>query len=225
MSEITLHPEPEVAISADLIARWGRVPVTIISDILQGEGLFPREIRLLRPPGAEVRVAGLARTCACTPPDFGSVLVAIDEIKAGEILLIAAGGDGSSASIGERLSGALRHHKAAGLVCDGAVRDVAALATFEDFPVFCREATAMGPLSKDGGTVNAPVAIGSVQVSPGDLLVGDEDGMIALKPETAEERIEEAEARIATEDDWAVCLAAGETLQAIFAIPTPRRTG
>lgn len=223
MPEITLFPTPNTAIPQELIQRWGRVPVTVISDILKGEGLFPREIRLLRPPGTEIRLAGPARTCACTPPDFGSVLVAIDEIEVGEILLIAAGGDGASASIGERLSGALRHHKAAGLICDGAVRDVAALATWDDFPVFCRDATAMGPHSKDGGTVNAEVAIGGVQVAPGDLLVGDEDGIIALKPRTATMRIDEAEAQVATEDDWATRLAAGETLQSIFGLPAPKR--
>jgi len=223
MAEITLHPEHTSAIPQDLVTRWGRVPVTVISDILQGDGLLPREIRLLRAPGTALRLAGIARTCACTPPDFGSVLVAIDVIQPGEILLIAAGGDSSGASIGERLSGALRHHKAAGLICDGAVRDVAALATWDDFPVFCRDWAAFGPLSKEAGSVNAPVDIGQVRVSPGDLLIGDEDGIIALNPQVAAEKIDKAEAQVATEEDWAARLAAGETLQSIFNISTPVR--
>ena len=219
MSNINIMPEAQTKIDQRLISRWARIPTTIISDILKGEGLIDPAIRPLRPVGASVHLAGLARTVLCHPPDFGAVLKGVDATKAGEVLVIAAGGDGKTAVIGEVLCGVLRQHKAAGVVCDGAVRDVGALASFDDLPVYCRSTTARGPLSKERGAVDVPVAFGGVTVDVGDLLIGDEDGLICLSPKVAAEHIEAAEAQVKMEQSWIERLAAGETLASVFGLP------
>lgn len=173
----------------------------------------------MRPLGAPLHLAGLARTVLCHPPDFGAVLKGVDATKEGEVLVIAAGGDRNTAVIGEVLCGVLRQHKAAGVICDGAVRDVGSLAKFDDLPVYCRSTTARGPLSKERGSLNAPVSLAGVTVHAGDLLIGDEDGLIRLSPKDAAAYIEAAEAQVKMEQSWIKRLAAGDTLASIFGLP------
>ena len=98
----TLNARP---LAPELIQRWSRIPTTIASDILAGAGLIDPAIRLLRPPGAQLHVVGLARTVLARPPDFGAVLLGVDATQAGEVLVIAAGGDAQTAMIGEVLCG------------------------------------------------------------------------------------------------------------------------
>jgi regulator of RNase E activity RraA len=132
--------------------------------------------------------------------------------------MIAAGGDAATAMIGEILSGHLRSRGAAGVVCDGAVRDVATLCGWPDFSVFSRSITPRGPTSAADGTINAPVTIGGRRVSPGDLVIGDDDGLVALSPETVRTRIGDAEARLAREDGWIKSLAAGKSVVETFGV-------
>jgi len=221
---VTIHAGRQTAISEDLIDRWAKVPVTIISDVLVGKGLLNPQIRPLGLPGERVRMAGLARTASCQSPDFGAVLHAVDTIEPGEILVIAAEADNRIAYIGEVLGGVLVEKKAAGVVCDAAVRDVCGLAALKDLPVYTRWTTAHGPIAKENGAVNATVFIDDVAVSPGDLLLGDEDGVIRLSPETAAEQIDAAEAQVAVEESWLKRLGDGEDLRSVFGLPDPIRT-
>ena len=219
MAGVTILPGREPAIARDLIERWAKVPVTIISDVLGGKGLLTSEIRPLIVPGEKVGLAGLACTASCASPDFGAVLYAFDCIQPGEVLVIAAAGDGRIAYIGEVLVGGLRQKKVAGLVCDGAVRDVSGLAGLDDFPVYARSTTAHGPLAGETGTVNAVVSVDGVAISPGDLIIGDEDGVICLTPEIAADNIAAAEAKVDVEAEWIRRLGEGESLQSLFGLP------
>src|SRR5690606_29933540 len=112
----------------DEIDRWREVPVSIAVDLNLDPGQIDPAIRALMPPGQQLRLFGRAVTVQCEPPDFGSELHALTVIQTGEVLVIAAGGDSHTAMIGEILCGHLRALGAAGMVCDGAVRDVGALA-------------------------------------------------------------------------------------------------
>lgn len=219
MSGIVIKAQRVPKIAPELIDRWAKVPVTIISDVLVGEGLLPLDIKPLRRLGEKVRLAGLARTAACKSPDFGAVMHAVNTIEAGEVLVIAAGGDSRIAYIGEVLGGVLREKRAAGVICDGAVRDAGGLSLMDDLPVYTRATTAHGPLAKENGTVNAPVMIDSVAVSPGDLILGDEDGVICLSPETAADRIDAAEAQVAVEETWLRQLGEGVPFKSVFGLP------
>jgi regulator of RNase E activity RraA len=146
------------------------------------------------------------------------VVHALEHVGRGEVLMIAAGGDAVTAMIGEILSGHLRNRGAAGVVCDGAVRDVATLGGWSDFSVFSRSVTPRGPTSAAGGSINAPVTIGSRLVSPGDLVIGDDDGLVALSPDTVRKKIRDAEARIAREENWIKNLAAGKSVVETFGV-------
>jgi regulator of RNase E activity RraA len=104
------------------------------------------------------------------------------------------------------------------VVCDGAVRDVATLAGWDDFAVFARWITPRGPSSAERGAVNLPVVIGGRLVTPGDLVIGDDDGLVALSPATVRARIADAEATLARETDWEASLAAGRSVRETFGL-------
>ncbi|HVY98241.1 MAG TPA: RraA family protein [Dongiaceae bacterium] len=203
------------------IAAWRAVPVAVAVD-LSPENQIDPAIRPINPPGRQPRLVGRAVTVAVTPPDFGAVVHALEHVGAGEVLMIAAGGDAATAMIGEVLSGHLRSRGAAGVVCDGAVRDVATLSAWPDFAVYARSITPRGPTSAAHGTINAPVTIGGRQVSPGDLVLGDDDGLVALSPDAARMLIHAAEARLAREAGWIRDLAAGRTVAETFGVEAGR---
>jgi regulator of RNase E activity RraA len=98
------------------------------------------------------------------------------------------------------------------------VRDVATLCGWPDFSVFSRSITPRGPTSAADGTINAPITIGGRRVATGDLVIGDDDGLVALSPETVRTRIGDAEARLAREDSWIKSLAAGKSVVETFGV-------
>jgi 4-hydroxy-4-methyl-2-oxoglutarate aldolase len=203
------------------IARWREVPVAIAVDLDLDPGQIDPAIRPLLPPGQQPRLFGHAVTVQCQPPDFGAVLHALEVIHPGDVLVIAASGDAHTAMIGEILSGHLRSRGAVGLVVDGAVRDVATLAGWPDFAVFARHITPRGPVGLTKGEVNVPVAVGGVTVSPGDLIIGDDDGLVALSPTSVRDGIERAEAKIAVEVEWVASLARGISVRETFGLADP----
>jgi regulator of RNase E activity RraA len=214
---VTLHPAISNLLTEAEIALWREIPVAVAVD-LSPESQIDPAIRPINPPGKQPRLFGRAVTVSCTPPDFGAVVHALEHVGRGEVLMIAAGGDAVTAMIGEILSGHLRNRGAAGVVCDGAVRDVATLCGWPDFAVFSRSITPRGPTSATGGTINAAVTIGGRHVAPGDLVIGDDDGLVSLSPETVRAKIRDAEARLAREAGWIENLAAGKSVVETFGV-------
>ena len=112
-------------------------------------------------------------------------LICREMVEAGEVLVIDAAGVAEWAMIGDVLGGHLHRIGAAGIVCDGAVRDTGALAGMTGLSVYSRHINPRGPVGAAGTEVNAPVTIGGCPVSPGDLIIGDDDGLAALTPAQA----------------------------------------
>jgi 4-hydroxy-4-methyl-2-oxoglutarate aldolase len=125
--------------------------------------------------------------------------------------------------VGELLSGSARLKGIAGIIVDGPVRDIATLASWPDFPVLSRGHTARGPSSMSRGTVNAPVTLGGIPVSPGDLILADDDGIVVLPPEDARAHLEAALAMVRAEEGWEAQLATGQTTLAVFNVPPGER--
>lgn len=215
---VTIHtPAPRTLTEAE-IARWRAVPVAVAVDQCRDGGQIDPAIRPLRSAGQQPRLFGLAVTVRCEAPDFGAVIYALDVIGAGEVLVIDAGGHRETAMIGDILSGHLRAKGVAGVVVDGAVRDTGTLGQWYDFAVFSRWITPRGPTGADSGAVNLPVVIGGTPVSPGDLVIGDDDGLIALTPARARSRIEAAEAKLDKEAAWIAGLATGRSAAEVFGL-------
>jgi regulator of RNase E activity RraA len=215
---VVIHPSPTTTMGAAEIEAWRDIPVAVAVDLMGGTGQIDPAIRPLNPPGRQPRLFGRAVTVRCEPPDFGAVVRVLDIAGPGDVVMIAAGGDADTAMIGEILGGHLRRRGCAGLVCDGAVRDVATLAGWPDFSVHTRSVTPRGPLSAARGEINAPVVLGGQVVNPGDLVIGDDDGLIVLSPEAVRSRIGDAQARLALEAGWIESLAGGRTAVETFGV-------
>jgi len=205
-------------VTSAAIDRWRAVPVAVAVDLDLDPGQIDPAIRPLRPPGQQPPLFGPAVTVRCEPPDFGAVLHALELVGPGDVLVLAAGGDAATAMIGEILCGYLRDRGAAGVVCAGAVRDVASLAGWPDFSVYARWVTPRGPVGTARGSVNVPVTIGGVIINPGDLVIGDSDGLVALGPAAMRDGIAAAEAKLALEAKWTADLAAGRRVAETFGL-------
>jgi regulator of RNase E activity RraA len=214
---VTVHT-PAPSLTPAEIARWSAVPVAVAVDLVRDAGQIDPALRPLRPAGLQPRLFGTAVTVQCEAPDFGAVLQALDVIERGQVLVIAAGGYRDAAMIGDILSGHLRAKGVAGLVCDGAVRDVGTLGNWTDFPVYSRWINPRGPTGAERGAINLPVKIGGVTVAPGDLLIGDDDGLVVLSPQNARALIADAESKLTRETAWIEGLAAGKSAVEVFGL-------
>lgn len=215
---VTLHSPPTPDLTPAEIARWSLIPVAIAVDLVREAGQIDPAIRPLRPAGRQPRLFGPAVTVRCEAPDFGAVLQALDVIQRGQVLVIDAGGYQKAAVIGDILSGHLRAKGVAGVVCDGAVRDTGTLGSWEDFPVFSRWINPRGPSGAEKGDVNLRVVIGGCRVAPGDLVIGDDDGLVTLSPQNVRAFIADAEAKLALEARWTEALAAGKSAAEVFGL-------
>ena len=216
---VTIQPTSPSSLTTAETDRWRAVPVAVAVDLGRDVGQIDPAIRPLRPAGQQPRLFGRAVTALCEPPDFGSVLYAVDLIGPDDVLVIAAAGHAETAMIGEIVGAQVRRKGGVGVLCDGAIRDVATLAGWPDFPVFTRFVTPRGPSSADRGAVNVPVVVGGLLVSPGDLVIGDDDGLVALSSAAVRARIADAEAKLALEAEWEASLSGGRSVRETFSLP------
>ena len=119
---------------------------------------------------------------------------AIDLAQPGDVLVIDAGGFSERAVLGELMASYCKTRGIRGIVCDGAIRDRGGLAAMEDFHVYARSATPNGPYKNGPGEINVPVVIGGKLVRPGDIVVGDDDGVLFIDPAIAAELADATEA-------------------------------
>ena len=215
---VTIHKAP-APLPAAALDPWRAVPVALAVDCAPGARQIDPAIRPLRPAGQQPRLFGRAVTVQVSPPDFGAMLHVLDVVGPVDVLCVDAGGNAQWAMIGEILSGQLRRKGVAGLIMDGAVRDVATLAGWEDFAVFARHITPRGPTGAADGTIHAPIMLGGVQVAPGDLVMGDDDGCVCLPPATVTDGLAPVQAKAAKETAWEAGLAEGRSATQVFGLP------
>ncbi len=140
-----------------------------------------------------IGLCGPALTVRAAPGDFLMVQKALDLARPGDVLAVDGGGFLDQAIFGDVLAAYAVSRGLAGFVVDGAVRDVAAIAA-GDFPVYSRGVSPRGPTRAGPGEINVPVSIGGMVVHPGDILVGDADGLVAVPVAAAGEVLRGVEA-------------------------------
>jgi len=199
---------------------WAEIPTTIASDVSGGRLLMDPNIRPLRPLGG-TRFLGPAVTAWCEPGDIGAAIYAIEHAKPGSVVVIDAGANLQTAIVGEHLCGVARRRGIAGLIANGAVRDIAALAAWPDFPVFALGHTARGPVSFERGAVNDSIVCGGVSVRPDDLVLGDDDGLVVIPRDEAEQWLTKAREKLSLEQEWDRRLSAGESMFKVFGVSEP----
>jgi RraA family protein len=181
-------------VADDLLDAYSDVPSSIISDNLDR---LPGAVGIL-PYHRGERIIGTAFTVRTRAGDNLAIHEALKHARPGDIMVVDGGGDVTQALIGEIIA-----HKAiaiglAGFVIDGAIRDVETIRQM-DFPVYAKAVTHRGPYKSGPGFLNIPVAIGGSVVQPGDLIVGDSDGIVSLSPQSAREILPAVRAKMADE--------------------------
>ncbi|MET7328922.1 RraA family protein [Nonomuraea sp. NPDC005650] len=174
-------------ISQDVLARLAALPTANIGDAMDRLGVLDSRIRPIW-PGA--RVAGRAFTIWTRSGDNALIHQALDVVEPGDVLVVNGGGDESRALIGELIGQRAKNKGVAGFVIDGAVRDAEGLGEM-GMPVFARAVTPAGPYKNGPGHLGRTVAVGGVAVAPGDLILGDADGVVVV-PLAEAERIAQA---------------------------------
>ncbi|EHA14898.1 RraA family protein [Halomonas sp. HAL1] len=137
------------------------------------------------------KLVGTALTVKCRPGDNLYVYKAMTMLQPGQVLVIAGGGATDNALIGELIKLQAEAWGCVGFIVDGAIRDVA---SFEDTPLYARAITHCGPYKNGPGEINVPVCIGGQVINPGDIIVGDEDGVVSFSPDHAETLLAKAHA-------------------------------
>ncbi|NVN00028.1 4-carboxy-4-hydroxy-2-oxoadipate aldolase/oxaloacetate decarboxylase [Arthrobacter sp. SDTb3-6] len=174
----------------------------------------------IKPLDPRSRIAGRAVTVELEPGDNWFIHLALLEAGEGDILVVDAKGYTQAGPWGDVLTLAAQERGLAGLVIDGAVRDSQDIIT-AGFPVFTRGVCIRKTTKVQKGRINIPVTVGGVLINPGDVLVGDADGLVRIHADDLATALASSEARLAKEDEMRDAIRAGGTTLDLLGLPRP----
>jgi 4-hydroxy-4-methyl-2-oxoglutarate aldolase len=173
---LTIRPDFPRPTAAQ-VAALGNVPTGYAVDAMDGRGAIDYRIKPLAP--ASKPMIGIAITCHCGPADNLALFAALAAARPGDILVAATDAFTATAITGDLLMGMARNRGVAGLVTDGLVRDKVGILAV-GVPVYCAGLTPNSPVRNGPGTMGLPVVLGGVTIASGDVLVGDDDGVVVI---------------------------------------------
>ncbi|HVF63233.1 MAG TPA: RraA family protein [Casimicrobiaceae bacterium] len=184
-----------VRIAPDIVQRMSVFAASIVADVAGRRGTLDGRVAPLAP---SMRVAGPALTVEVRAGDNLMIHAALALAQPGDVLVVDGKADRSCALMGAIMMSTCRELGLAGVVLDGAVRDSDELRAL-GFPVFAIGANPNGPTKFVPGRINHPISCGGVAVQPGDLVIGDADGVVVVEREKAASLVELAERKVADE--------------------------
>ena len=182
-------------VSAELVREAAALPAAILADVYGRRGTLSGRVAALSPA---MKVAGPALTVEVRPGDNLMIHAALAIARPGDVIIVDGKADQTCALIGEIMVSQAVAIGVAGMVLDAAVRDVEALRA-KGFPIFSFGFNPCGPTKRVSGRVNYPISIGGITVNPGDLVLGDADGIVVIERERVAETIELGRKKVADE--------------------------
>jgi len=193
-------------VDAETEKRFLQLPVAVVSDAMSRMNAAGSSLRPLHAGG---QLCGPAVTVKTRPGDNLMVHKALQMLEPGDVLVVDAGGDLTNALVGELMLSHARAVGAAGVVINGAVRDLSWIKS-NDFPVFAAGVTHRGPYKDGPGEINVPVSLGGMVIEAGDLVIGDDDGLLCIPYGQTDALYAVAEAKHAAESKTAANTLAGQ---------------
>jgi len=177
-----IHIQPRVSANTEAIAALRGLPTSVIGDVMGGRLVGTTALRPIN--RSSVTTCGNAFTVRVRSGDNLLIHKALDMLESGDVLVVDGEGDTTRALVGEIMMTSARMRGAVAFVMDGAIRDADAFEQHQ-FPCWARGISLRGPYKDGPGSINVPVTIGGMVVNPGDVIVGDGDGIIAVPGELA----------------------------------------
>ncbi len=210
-----MHPGPGFRMrrdieraAPDVIEGFAAFETPEISDLMNRLYTMNSAIRNMTAP--DLRLLGPACTVKAFPGDNLMVHKSLDIVQPGDVVVVDASSSTMTAVLGDLISMKARHRGIAGFVVDGLVRDLPAILRLGDFPVFARGVTPIGPLHRGPGEINYPISVGGIVVNPGDVIIGDLNGVVVVPRELAGELLERLRTRAPAEKAYADSVALGK---------------
>ena len=203
------------ALPAATMAAWAKIPPAIAGDCMNRQNVMAGRIS---PVAAGMHFVGQARTIASVVGDNAAMHAIIDMLRTGEVLVINAENFDNRAVWGGILNSRAMLKKINGVVVDGAVRDIAELRDMP-LPVFASATSPAGPHKGWGGSIDNVISCGDVSVTPGDIILADDDGVTVVPLARAETVLAEAQKKLQFEADVLERLARGEDTSDLFPLP------
>jgi regulator of RNase E activity RraA len=182
-------------VSPEIVERFARLPVANVSDSMSRMTAAGARLQPRHRSGA---MAGPALTVKTRPGDNLMLHKAMAMAEPGDVIVVDAGGDLTNALIGEMMVMRMIKSGLAGIAINGAVRDAGFIRS-QTFPVFAAGVTHRGPYKNGPGEINVPIAIDGMVIEPGDLVIGDEDGLLCVPFDDADDVLKAATAKYQAE--------------------------
>ena len=171
-----------------IMQEFAKLPASNVADCMERSCAMNPRIKLISQPNAPV--CGPALTVKCRAGDNLALHAALTYCQEGDVLIVSNEEDTTRALTGEVMMSYLFYtKKAAGIVIDGPIRDLDSLSKWP-FPIYCTGSTPGGPYKEGPGEVNVPISCGGINVNPGDIILMDKDGIIAIPTRDAEKVLE-----------------------------------
>ena len=213
---LTIHDAPAVRLSRDELDPWRAIPVAIVGDELNRTQVMQAAIK---PVAAGMSFVGQAVTVRCMVGDNLALHHAIDRAPPGAVIVADARAHADTAVWGGLMHTAAEHKGIAAVVVDGAMRDVAELRESK-LPAYCRAIVPAGPHKGFGGEINGPIQCGGVSLAAGDLVLGDDDGVVVVRMDQLAGLLQRCRARLEREQQVVAGIKAGKSTIELLGLPT-----